>query len=155
MQMLREARCSMQVPRAALRAIAVGLLLGTVAACGTGRGGTTASAQPYPVPTSSWAPGDLSLRALARGTLEGGVVRGAYCVWLATNGGQSPIVWPAGYHVRRNPLKLLNSQGAVVASGGDSITVEGGAAPADPGRACMLGRHFAFFVMSNVMARRR
>ena len=145
----------MQVPRVVLTAVTAGLLLGAVAACGTGRNGIAASPRPHAVPTSSWTPGDPSLTALARGTLEGGFVRGTYCVWLAARGGRSPIVWPAGYHVRLHPLKLLNSQGVVVARGGDWITLGGGEAPADPGRACMLGQRSAFYVMSNVTSHSR
>jgi hypothetical protein len=85
--------------------------------------GTAASPSFHAVPTSSWQPGDLSLDALARGTLRGGFDRGTFCVWLATTQGRSAIIWPAGYHTRLYPLELLDARDAVVAKGGDLISV--------------------------------
>jgi hypothetical protein len=139
----------MRTPKV-LKTAAAGLLLSVVAACGTGHDGIAASSRLHGLPTSSWQPGDRSLLALARGVLEGGYVGGTFCVWLTTMGGQSPIVWPAGYHVRLHPLALLNPQDVVVASGGDRIAVGGGEVPVNPGRTCMLRRQFAFYVMSKV-----
>jgi len=144
----------MQAPRG-LTAAAVGLLLSVVAACGTGHPGTAAPAQRHPLPTSSWTPGDPSLTALARGTLAGGFVRGTFCVWLSGRGGRFPVVWPAGYHVRLHPVELLNAEGVVVARAGDQVTFGGGEGHVNPGQACMLDRRFAFYVMSNVTARRQ
>jgi hypothetical protein len=139
----------------ALSASAVPLMLCMIAACGAGQSRTAASPPLYPVPTSSWQPGDPSLTALARGTLEGGMVRGTFCVWLAGRGGQSPIVWPAGYHARLHRLELLDAQDVVVAKGGDLISFGGGLRPVQPGRACMLGQKFAFYAMGTVSVIRR
>ncbi|SRR6266568_1048332 len=136
-----------------LRFTASGLLLGLVAACGSSHSGTAEAPGLHPVPTSSWEPGDLSLAAQISGTLQGGYVHGTFCLWLAAGQGKSPIVWPAGYHVRVHPLELLNSRNVAVARGGDHITFGGGESPVKPGRTCMLGERFAFYVMSNVAAR--
>jgi hypothetical protein len=93
------------------------------------------------------------MTALASGTLEGGMVRGTFCVWLVGEGGQSAIVWPAGYHARVHPLELLNSQGAVVARGGDLITFAGGEGSVNPRQACMLNQRRAFYITGSVTAR--
>jgi len=149
----REARCSMYVPRVVLAAVTVALLVGCVAACGAGHDRAEAPPPLHAVPTSSWTPGSPSFTALARGTLESGMVSGTFCVWLAARGGHSPIVWPADYHIRLRPLELLNSQGVVVARGGDQVRFGGGEEPVNPGPACMLNQRLAFYVMSNVTAR--
>jgi hypothetical protein len=143
----------MRMPRVVLAAVVVTLLLGWVAACGAGHGGVAASSRLHDVPTSSWVPGDPSFTALARGTLEGGMVRSTFCVWLVGRGGRSPIVWPAGYHIRLHPLELLDSQGVAVARGGDQILLGGGEEPVHRGQACMLNQRFAFYVMGNVTVR--
>lgn len=141
-------------PAKVLRASAVPFVLCMITACGAGHSGTAASPRLYAVPTSPWHPGDLSLTALARGTLGGGYERGTFCVWLTAGPRRSPIIWPAGYHARLHPLELLNSQDVVVAKGGDLISVGGGEAPVKPGRTCMLGQKSAFYVMSNVSVTR-
>jgi hypothetical protein len=134
----------------ALSASAVPLMLCMIAACGGGRSGTAASPPLHKVPTSSWRPGDPSLDALARGTLQGGYERGTFCVWLAVRGRRAAIIWPAGYHARLHPVELLDAQNVVVAKGGDLISFGGGEGPVQPGRTCMLGQTSAFYVMSNV-----
>jgi hypothetical protein len=131
------------------------LMLGVIAGCGAGSGGSAAAPGVVPVPASSWRPGDISLLALARGTLEGGQRGGRYCVWLSTWTGPHPVVWPAGYHLRRHPLELLGPGDVVVARGGDQVTFSGGGLPVSPGRACMLGQGNALYVMSRVSVVRR
>jgi hypothetical protein len=83
-----------------LSSLAVPLILRMIAACGAGQSGTAASPPLLKVPTSSWRPGDPSLLALARGTLQGGYEHGTFCVWLAGRGRRSAIIWPAGYHAQ-------------------------------------------------------
>jgi hypothetical protein len=114
----------MHVPRVVLAAVTVTLLVGWVAACGAGHDRAAAPPRLHAVPTSSWTPGSPSFTALARGTLEGGMVRGTFCFWLAARGDHSPIVWPAGYHIRLQSLELLNSQGVVVARGENRLVSE-------------------------------
>ena len=118
-----------------------------------GQSGTVASPL-HKVPTSSWRPGDPGLTALARGTLQGGYERGTFCLWLAGRGRRNAIIWPAGYHARLRPVELLDAENAVVAKGGDLISFGGGEGPVQPGRACMLGQRFAFYVMSSVSVTR-
>lgn len=92
--------------------------------------------------------------ALTRGTLRGGYQRGTFCVWLAFRGRRAAVIWPAGYHARLHPVELLDAQGVVVAKGGDLISAGGGEGPVQPGRPCLLGQRFAFYVMSNVSVMR-
>ena len=55
----------------AFRTVSVCLLLSVIAACGTA-GASAHGPKLYPVPTSSWRPGDPSLLALTFGTLAEG-----------------------------------------------------------------------------------
>jgi hypothetical protein len=141
-------------PGKVVSSTAIPLMLCLIAAYGARHSGTAASPPLHAVPTSSWQPGGPSLTALARGTLRGGFERGTFCVWLAGREGRFAIIWPAGYHARLHPLELLDAQDAVVANGGDLISVGGGEAPVHPGRTCMLGQKSAFYVMSNVSVTR-
>jgi hypothetical protein len=104
------------------------------------------------VPTSSWRPGDFAHEALMTGTLAGGRVgSGEYCVWVTRESGEAiPVVWPAGFRARLDPLELLNAEGAVVARAGDKLSVGGGAGPVEPGDPCSLGEDGAFYVMDEI-----
>jgi len=124
------------------------LLVGTLAACGTSAASSPGAAKLYPLPTSSWRPGDPSLHALTIGTRAAGPYRGRWCVWLVGPGSRRfPIVWPAGFRARRRPLELVDSRGTVVARGGERIELGGGVAPVSH-RPCMLGQREAFYAMS-------
>ena len=124
----------------ACRTVPVYLLLSVIAACGTA-GASAHGPKLYPVPTSSWRPGDPSLLALTFGTLAEGRYRGQWCPWLIGGPGSRriAIVWPAGFRAQRQPFELLDSHGAVVARGGEDIELGGGLGPADH-RICMLGQ---------------
>jgi hypothetical protein len=106
------------------------------------------------VPTSSWRPGDPSRLALLIGTVEGGGTSdGHFCVWVRRESGEIvPVVWPAGFRARLDPLELLNAQGAIAAAAGDRINVCGGLMPVDPGRPCSLGLDNTFYVMDEMSA---
>ncbi len=123
------------------------LLVAAMAACGTSEP-SAHGAKLYPVPTSSWRPGDPSLLALTIGTLAAGTYRGKWCLWLVARPGSRriPIVWPAGFRARRNPLELLTSGGTVAAHGGERIKLTGGLGPVSH-RPCMLGQREAFYAM--------
>lgn len=85
------------------------------------------------------------------GTLEGGRTdRGEYCVWVRTRQRAVPVVWPAGFHARLDPLELLNAEGKVVAREGDWISVAGAEMPADPESPCMLGQDRAFHIQDEM-----
>jgi hypothetical protein len=123
------------------------LLLAGAAACGSSQAANQ-SHKYYPVPTSSWRPGDPSLTALTIGPLSAGMYRGRWCTWLGTRGSRGePVVWPAGFRARRHPLELVDSRGTVVARGGERIKIGGGIGPAGH-RPCMLGQKHAWFAMS-------
>ncbi len=61
-----------------------------------------------------------------------------------------PVVWPAGFHARLDPLELLNAEGEVVARAGDWISVAGAEMPAGPESPCMLGQDCAFHVQDEM-----
>jgi hypothetical protein len=134
---------------AAVAAIAVAAALVAPGTQPTHRAGPSAHGPRfYPVPTSSWRPGDPSLTALAIGPLSAGMYRGRWCTWLGSRGSQrEAVVWPAGFRARRHPLELVDSRGKVVARGGERIKIGGGIGPAGH-RPCMLGQKNAWFAMS-------
>ncbi len=126
-------------PGLALRAASACLVLTVIAACETG-GTSVHGPKLYPVPTSSWRPGDPSLLALAIGILNAGEYRGRWCPWLAGTGSRRvAVVWPAGFHARRHPFELLDSHGTVVATGASTSKLAAASYPGSTGLAC-LGR---------------
>ena len=108
------------------------------------------------VPTSSWHAGMACFLVPLEGVLEAGRTdRGEYCVWLRTRQRAVPVVWPAGFRARLDPLELLNAEGKVVARGGDWISVAGAELPADPESRCMLGQDRAFHVQDEMRQPKR
>jgi len=133
--------------RKCLTAAPACLLLAAISACGTSQAANQ-HAKYYPVPTSSWRPGDPSLSALTIGTLSAGSYHGRWCTWLGSRGSPGePVVWPAGFRARRHPLELVDSGGTVVAREGERIKIGGGIGPAGH-RPCMLGQSNAWYAMS-------
>ena len=116
--------------------------------------GDTSSSRPVlTVPTSSWKPGDAARLAELAGTVQGGPGPGAgECrVWVERESGEIvPVVWPAGFRARLNPLELLDGTDAVVAVTGTRIGVAGGLMPVDPGDPGTLGQSDAFYVMDEL-----
>src|SRR6266536_30330 len=103
------------------------------------------------VPTSSWHAGMPRFLVPLDGVLEGGRTdRGEYCVWVRAGQRAVPVVWPAGFRARLDPLELLNAEGEVVARAGDCISVAGPEMPADPESPCMLGQDCAFHVQAEM-----
>ncbi len=101
------------------------LMLTLVVACGAGPGDS---------PTARGGAGrvDLAGRFGGDAHLEGG------CAWLETLPGRpapDPAVpryqpvWPAGYEVVFEPLRLLNPAGRVVATDGQEVRVQGQVMP--------------------------
>ena len=64
--------------------------------------------------------------------LEGG------CVWLDTGQQRLEIVWPEGYRATANPIELRDPTGAVVATSGDGLWIQGNMAP-DVVSTCQVG----------------
>lgn len=57
----------------------------------------------------------------------GAIVDGAVRTWLADAHGQLTLVmWPGNFQARFDPLEVIDHQGAVVARGGETVTVAGG-----------------------------
>ncbi len=97
---------------------------------------------------------DVSLRevgmmASLTGRLEGDPASG--CLWIdgppktAAGGGPISIVWPQGYEVRHEPLRLVGPDGQVVARPGDILRMAGGSTGAGQPVDCKVG-DFGFAV---------
>jgi hypothetical protein len=133
--------------------------LAAVLLCVTGFGSTGCSgadgslpADAIRLPTSDWHPGDASMTALARGRVQGSDSGAGTCVWLESDtdpAAKLPVVWPAGFYARLDPLRIYDGGGGIVAREGQVVEFGGGLG-AVPGPACMFGRSNAFFVQSDV-----
>lgn len=76
------------------------------------------------------------------GTLRGGVIRDAPCLWLEGDGGRKiTVVWPKGYAVSSN-FDLLDAKGHLVARMGERIGSGGGSVPLShsPPNRCRVGK---------------
>lgn len=119
--------------RQVLAVLAAVVLLGGCA------GVTEAEPEPTsaaPLPSPSVRPGGRSLTGTLGGdeNLEGG------CAWLDTAGGRYEVLYPEGYEIRFDPLRLEGPAGTVAAAG-ERLRVEG--APAtDLASICQVGDLF-------------
>ena len=98
-----------------MRRIHVLVLMIGLAACAQS---TTAPAA-HVSPSPSTASGSLTGVLGGDAQLEGG------CVWLDTGTERLEIVWPAGHRAGVDPIELRDPAGAVIATEGDRLTVEG------------------------------
>jgi hypothetical protein len=80
------------------------------------------------------------------GHLRGGLLRGEQCLWVeATDGGPAAlvaVVWPHGYSARFDPPRLVDSQGDVVATEGQQVSLGGGWNDGLPERCAISTRAF-------------
>jgi hypothetical protein len=61
-----------------------------------------------------------------------------------------PVVWPAASKARMDPIEVIVPSQHLVARAGAVLRFGGGPGPVRPGRRCMLGRHSAAFVLSQI-----
>jgi hypothetical protein len=99
------------------------------------------------VPTGPPLP-KMRMRALQHGVLEGSEAGpGRWCLWMQSeSGNRVPLVWPAGFSARLDPLEVLNASGETFAHAGEHLFLGGGFWPVDPDDPCSLGRDRAFYV---------
>ena len=75
------------------------------------------------------------------GTLGADSVEGGCPYLLAQDGQRYEVIYPEGWSVTAAPLQLTNPDGEVVATGGETITVNGSEA-GDMASICMIGPIF-------------
>jgi hypothetical protein len=92
--------------------------------------------------------GERRMRAGLHGVLEGSEAGpDRWCLWMRSDSGNRvPLVWPAGFSTRLDPLEVLNARGETFAHAGEHLFLGGGFLPADPEDPCSLGRDQAFYV---------
>lgn len=96
----------------------------------------TPSASPSPDASSSEAAGVMITGVFASDSIEGG------CAFLeAADGTRYEVIYPDGWTLLRNPFRLQDPDGEIVASGGETVTVRGAEAT-DMGSICMVGPIF-------------
>lgn len=82
-------------------------------------------------------PGDVGS---IEGTLGGDAQLEGGCGWVETGSGRYEVVWPEGYRVEFEPVRLLRGD-EVVAEAGDPLTVRG-RVDADAMSTCQVGPIF-------------
>jgi hypothetical protein len=92
--------------------------------------------------------GRMLQRAALLGMLEGGEAGpDRWCLWLrSATGHRVPVIWPAGFRARLDPLEVLNPSGQAVARAGEHLVLGGGFRAVDPADPCSLGQDQAFYV---------
>jgi hypothetical protein len=92
------------------------------------------SMQPSRVPGGS--DGEELSGALGADSIEGG------CAYLqASDGTRYQVLYPEGWELTLSPLELISPDGAVIARGGDEVTVRGAEA-GDMASICQIGPIF-------------
>lgn len=112
---------------------------------------------PIPLGLATSPSGSVAGDALAAGTLAGSVRDGTACFWLQSSATgpastSAALVWPFGFGVESEPLRIIGPDGQIVAQAGDLVELGGGGPPVgyaptaaqDP---CGLG---SIFVVSEV-----
>jgi hypothetical protein len=111
---------------------------------------------PSPLGLATSPSGSAAGDALAIGTLSGTIRNGIACLWLRPTATEqvtpAALVWPFGFGVESEPLRIIGPDGQIVAQVGDQVELGGGGPPVgyvptsvqDP---CGLG---SVFVVSEV-----
>lgn len=105
--------------------------------------------QIYPLPSDGWKPGDPALLALTGGAFHAARRNGQVCAWLGD--AFRPMLWPAGYQVRLDPVELIAPDGAVVALEGEKVSAGGGGDVAKAGAPCARPGEWTFSIMGPPM----
>ncbi|MEX2619756.1 MAG: hypothetical protein WD250_06015 [Egibacteraceae bacterium] len=100
--------------------VLAGLLL---VACGQEPALTPSEDPEEDVPAAE--PGDREGTEVLEGTLGGDAQLEGGCVWLEAGDGRYEVVYPDGYQVAFDPVRLLGPEGETVAGEGDTLRVEG------------------------------
>lgn len=117
---------------------AVAFILAGCAGAG-GPGGSGPGSPPAPKATQGPASPPPQATDALSGTLGGDAGLEGGCAWLDTPQGRYEVLWPSGYRVEQEPLRLIGPDGRVVAEAGDPLTVEGVAAQ-DVASFCQVGQ---------------
>lgn len=89
-----------------------------------------------PSPTAGEEKGTIVTGRFASDSIEGG------CAFLeASDGTRYEVIYPEGWDLLRNPFRLQDPNGEIVASGGETVTVRGSEAT-DMASICMVGPIF-------------
>lgn len=126
-----------------LTVILTAVLLLTLAGCGPAEepdepavGDTPVDPQEdEPVPDEIDPPDEATTLV---GTFDGDAQLEGGCAWVETDEERFEVLWPQGYEVEFEPLRLLGPDGEVVAEQGDTLAVVGREAT-DMATICQVG----------------
>ncbi len=137
-----------------MRTILITTLLGLLLAACSGAGDapspspSASPTEPSADPSDSMAPSPTAdaTSAEPEGTTVSGVfasdsIEGGCAYLEAADGTRYEVIYPEGWTLLRNPFRLQDPEGEIVASGGETITVRGQEAT-DMASICMVGPIF-------------
>jgi hypothetical protein len=110
-------------PILSVRLLAISLVFIALSTTGCDRASSTAprESEEGELPTSRL---DSGMDALYAGRLAGDEQNG--CVWLVGSDGRLTVIWPQGFSVRWEPLRVYRPHGELLARKGDLIQMGGG-----------------------------
>lgn len=94
-----------------------------------------------PIPTwDSPASGEGSEAAAVEGILNGSMKGDELCLWLESTDGprREAVRWPEGFTGARDPIRIFDASGALVATEGDKVLAAGGKHTAESD-SCLVG----------------
>lgn len=105
-----------------LRRLATGMVVATILA-GASCTSNNPDRQRFALDTNGWTPGDPSRGVGVGGAFHAVRNGGTACAWIGDH--REPTLWPKGWTVRFRPTELLDPNGNVVASEGETIIAGG------------------------------
>ena len=126
--------------RRVLAVVVVVVVAGSLSSC---------TAKPPPnalrIPTVPQSGGTGGRLALLAGDLGGSTASGFACMWVSVGAQKTLVQWPHGWWAVPSPLRIVNSNGHVVATYGDRVELGGAALPSTTKfRGCAEGADGAF-----------
>lgn len=131
-----------------MQLLAVTLMVMTMLLASCGQDPVAGPVQDDQAPGDDDVPGDPGGEDLLEGTLGGDPSLEGGCAWLDTGDGRFEVMYPPGYQIAFEPVRLVGPDGDTIAEEGESVHVRGRVAE-DRMSICQVG---AIFQASEVVS---